>query len=95
MLTALREWSQKRTLRTMLRDPRSARGFRSVPTPSQQTFLAAPHGEASLPNTARLGARRFADLVLPRQFGRVSDAQYPPHPAPMIAASLQGTGGNG
>jgi hypothetical protein len=23
------------------------------------------------------------------------DAQYPPHPAPMIAASLQGTGGNG
>jgi uncharacterized protein YkwD len=34
-----------------------------------------------------------ADLMLPRQFGRVADAQYPPHPAPMIAASLQGTSG--
>jgi hypothetical protein len=34
-------------------------------------------------------------IVLPRQFGRVSDAQYPPHPAPMIAASSQGTGENG
>ena len=51
--------------------------------------------QALLPNTARLGARRFADLVLPRQFGRVSDAQYPPHPAPMNAASFQGTWGNG
>jgi len=30
MLTALREWSQKRTLRTMLKDPRSTRGFRST-----------------------------------------------------------------
>ena len=30
MLTALREWNQKRTLRTMLRDPRSTRGFRST-----------------------------------------------------------------
>ena len=30
MLTALREWSQKRTLRTMLQDPRSTRGFRST-----------------------------------------------------------------
>jgi len=29
MLTALREWSQKRTLRAMLMDPRSTRGFRS------------------------------------------------------------------
>jgi hypothetical protein len=28
--TAIREWSQKRTLRTMLRDPRSGRGFRST-----------------------------------------------------------------
>jgi hypothetical protein len=28
--TAIREWSQKRTLRTMLTDPRSARGFRSI-----------------------------------------------------------------
>ena len=30
MFSALREWSQKRTLRTMLTDPRSARGFRST-----------------------------------------------------------------
>jgi len=30
MLTALREWSQKRRLRTMLKDPRSMRGFRST-----------------------------------------------------------------
>ena len=29
MLIALREWSQKRTLRAMLKDPRSTRGFRS------------------------------------------------------------------
>jgi hypothetical protein len=28
--TAIREWSQKRTLRTMLNDPRSTRGFRSI-----------------------------------------------------------------
>ena len=28
--TAIREWSQKRTLRSMLNDPRSARGFRST-----------------------------------------------------------------
>jgi hypothetical protein len=28
--TAIREWSQKRTLRSMLEDPRSARGFRST-----------------------------------------------------------------
>jgi hypothetical protein len=27
---AIREWSQKRTLRAMLTDPRSARGFRSI-----------------------------------------------------------------
>ena len=30
MLTAIREWGQKRTLRTMLQDPRSTRGFRST-----------------------------------------------------------------
>jgi hypothetical protein len=30
MLTALREWGQKRTLRTMLTDPRASRGFRSA-----------------------------------------------------------------
>jgi hypothetical protein len=30
MITALREWSQKRTLRAMLMDPRSTRGFRST-----------------------------------------------------------------
>jgi hypothetical protein len=30
MLTALREWSQKRRLRAMLKDPRSTRGFRST-----------------------------------------------------------------
>jgi hypothetical protein len=30
MMTTIREWSQKRTLRTMLNDPRSARGFRST-----------------------------------------------------------------
>jgi hypothetical protein len=30
MLTTIREWSQKRTLRTMLLDPRSTRGFRST-----------------------------------------------------------------
>ena len=30
MLTALREWSQKRRLRRMLKDPRSTRGFRST-----------------------------------------------------------------
>ena len=30
MLTAIREWSQKRTLRAMLTDPRSTRGFRSA-----------------------------------------------------------------
>ena len=28
--TAIREWSQKRTLRAMLKDPRAARGFRST-----------------------------------------------------------------
>lgn len=28
--TAILEWSQKRKLREMLRDPRSARGFRSI-----------------------------------------------------------------
>ncbi len=28
--TAIREWRQKRTLRAMLKDPRSARGFRST-----------------------------------------------------------------
>ena len=30
MLSAIREWSQKRTLRSMLNDPRSTRGFRST-----------------------------------------------------------------
>jgi len=30
MLTTIREWSQKRKLRTMLNDPRSTRGFRST-----------------------------------------------------------------
>ena len=30
MLTVLREWSQKRKLRAMLKDPRSTRGFRSA-----------------------------------------------------------------
>jgi hypothetical protein len=30
MLTALREWGQKRTLRAMLTDPRASRGFRSA-----------------------------------------------------------------
>jgi len=30
MFTAIREWSQKRTLRVMLKDPRSTRGFRSA-----------------------------------------------------------------
>jgi hypothetical protein len=30
MLTALREWSQRRRLRAMLKDPRSKRGFRSM-----------------------------------------------------------------
>ena len=30
MFTALREWSQKRRLRAMLKDPRSTRGFRST-----------------------------------------------------------------
>jgi hypothetical protein len=30
MLTALREWSQKRRLRAMLKDPRSTRGVRST-----------------------------------------------------------------
>jgi hypothetical protein len=30
MFTALREWSQKRTLRAMLKDPRATRGFRST-----------------------------------------------------------------
>jgi hypothetical protein len=30
MLTALREWSQKRRLRAMLKDPRSKRRFRSM-----------------------------------------------------------------
>ena len=30
MLTAVREWSRKRTLRSMLNDPRSKRGFRST-----------------------------------------------------------------
>jgi hypothetical protein len=38
MLTALREWSQKRTLRTMLKDPRSTRG--SVPPDSLKKALA-------------------------------------------------------
>jgi hypothetical protein len=28
--TVIREWSRKRTLRAMLKDPRSARGFRST-----------------------------------------------------------------
>jgi hypothetical protein len=28
--TTLREWNQKRRLREMLKDPRSARGFRSI-----------------------------------------------------------------
>jgi hypothetical protein len=28
--TSMREWSQKRTLRAMLKDPRSTRGFRST-----------------------------------------------------------------
>jgi len=28
--TSIREWSQKRTLRAMLKDPRAARGFRSI-----------------------------------------------------------------
>jgi len=30
MLAAIREWNQKRTLRAMLTDPRSKRGFRST-----------------------------------------------------------------
>lgn len=30
MLTTIREWNQKRKLRTMLNDPRSTRGFRST-----------------------------------------------------------------
>jgi hypothetical protein len=28
--TGIREWSQKRTLRAMLKDPRAVRGFRST-----------------------------------------------------------------
>jgi hypothetical protein len=28
--TSIHEWSQKRTLRAMLKDPRAARGFRSI-----------------------------------------------------------------
>jgi ribosomal protein L13E len=28
--TSIHEWSQKRTLRVMLKDPRAARGFRSI-----------------------------------------------------------------
>ena len=28
--TVIREWGQKRTLRALLNDPRSARGFRSI-----------------------------------------------------------------
>jgi hypothetical protein len=30
MLASIREWSQKRKLRSMLTDPRSSRGFRST-----------------------------------------------------------------
>jgi hypothetical protein len=30
MLTAIREWGRKRTLRAMLSDPRATRGFRST-----------------------------------------------------------------
>jgi hypothetical protein len=30
MFAAIREWNQKRTLRAMLSDPRSTRGFRST-----------------------------------------------------------------
>jgi hypothetical protein len=30
VLNRLREWNQKRKLREMLKDPRSARGFRSI-----------------------------------------------------------------
>ena len=30
MLAVFREWRQKRTLHTMLKDPRSTRGFRST-----------------------------------------------------------------
>jgi len=30
MISAIREWKQKRTLRGMLNDPRSTRGFRST-----------------------------------------------------------------
>ena len=30
MLSTIREWKQKRTLRAMLNDPRSTRGFRST-----------------------------------------------------------------
>ena len=30
MISAIREWSQKKKLRTMLTDPRSSRGYRST-----------------------------------------------------------------
>ncbi len=54
-LTQIREWSQKRKLREMLLDPRSARGYRSV------TQLEKGIG-ADSPTTERLlisiGARK-------------------------------------
>jgi len=42
MLTTIREWKQKRTLHTMLNDPRSTRGFRS--TGQLQKSIGADRG---------------------------------------------------
>ena len=54
-LTQIREWSQKRKLREMLLDPRSARGYRSVSQLEKGIGADAPTTERLL---ISIGARK-------------------------------------
>ena len=58
MLKSIREWQQKKTLRTMLNDPRSARGFRS--TGQLEKSIAADRVTTERLLLA-IGARKAAD----------------------------------
>jgi hypothetical protein len=60
MLTALREWSQKRRLRAMLKDPRSKRGFRSMAQLEKGIGADRPTTERLL---LSIGARKAEQLM--------------------------------
>ena len=58
MLTALREWSQKRRLRAMLKDPRSTRGFRSTEQLEKRHRRRSVHDRATSAEHRREKGRR-------------------------------------